>query len=302
MFKINLFIVLSLVIITILNGSFILDSRVYISSLNESDKTGIENYYVHDEIRDDSDENINNPDELVNSNSNIYDSSIKLVNDNRGIPVLYYHSVNDTVDNEVTISPELLKKQLEYIKYQGYITLSMNEVENYILDNQPIPEKSILITFDDGYMDNYYNAYPILKELNMKATIFCITSELDGSYYLSEEALKEMSQNNIDIESHTVNHLHLNKLTYDEQLKEMSDSKTKLENITGKKVASIAFPFGDYNEDSVKAAKNAGYSIAFTTNKGFADRDDNPLELNRIYVNSYYDMNTFISILKQTKK
>lgn len=144
MFKINLFIVLSLVIITILNGSFILDSRVYISSLNESDKTGIENYYVHDEIRDDSDENINNPDELVNSNSNIYDSSIKLVSDNRGIPVLYYHSVNDTVDNEVTISPELLKKQLEYIKYQGYITLSMNEVENYILYNQPIPEKSIL--------------------------------------------------------------------------------------------------------------------------------------------------------------
>lgn len=302
MFKINLFIVSSLVIITILNGSFILDSRVYISSLNESDKTGIENYYVHDEIRDDSDENINNPDELVNSNSNIYDSSIKLVSDNRGIPVLYYHSVNDTVDNEVTISPELLKKQLEYIKYQGYITLSMNEVENYILYNQPIPEKSILITFDDGYMDNYYKAYPILKELNMKATIFCITSELDGSYYLSEEALKEMSQNNIDIESHTVNHLHLNKLTYDEQLKEMSGSKTKLENITGKKVTSIAFPFGDYNEDSVKAAKNAGYSIAFTTNKGFADRDDNPLELNRIYVNSYYDMNTFISILKQTKK
>lgn len=302
MFKINLFIVLSLVIITILNGSFILDSRVYISSLNESDKTGIENYYVHDEIRDDSDENINNPDELVNSNSNIYDSSIKLVSDNRGIPVLYYHSVNDTVDNEVTISPELLKKQLEYIKYQGYITLSMNEVENYILYNQPIPEKSILITFDDGYMDNYSKAYPILKELNMKATIFCITSELDGSYYLSEEALKEMSQNNIDIESHTVNHLHLNKLTYDEQLKEMSGSKTKLENITGKKVTSIAFPFDDYNEDSVKAAKNAGYSIAFTTNKGFADRDDNPLELNRIYVNSYYDMNTFISILKQTKK
>ena len=57
----------------------------------------------------------------------------------------------------------------------------------------------------------------------------------------------------------------------------------------------------DYNKDSVKAAKNAGYNIAFTTNKGFADRDDNPLELDRIYVNSYYDMNTFISILEQTK-
>ena len=299
MFKINLFIVLSLVIITILNGSFILDSRVYISSLNESDKTGIENYYVHDEIRDDSDENINNPDELVNSNSNIYDSSIKLVSDNRGIPVLYYHSVNDTVDNEVTISPELLKKQLEYIKYQGYITLSMNEVENYILYNQPIPEKSILITFDDGYMDNYYYAFPILKELNMKATIFCITSELDGSYYLSEDAIKEMSQNNIDIESHTVNHKHLDKLNYKEQLEEVIKSKSKLENITGKKVDAIAFPFGDYNNDSISAAKKAGYTIAFTTNNGFATRDDNPLELHRIYVSSLYDFNTFTSLLEK---
>ena len=73
----------------------------------------------------------------------------------------------------------------------------------------------------------------------------------------------------------------------------------RVENITGKKVTSIAFPFGDYNEYSVKAAKNAGYNIAFTTNKGFADRDDNPLELDRIYVSSYYDMNTFISILEQ---
>ena len=88
MFKINLFIVLSLVTITILSGSFILDSKIYISNLNESDNTYIENSEANDEIRDDSDENINNLDELINSNSDIYDSSINLVNDNRGIPVL----------------------------------------------------------------------------------------------------------------------------------------------------------------------------------------------------------------------
>ncbi|HCW53306.1 MAG TPA: polysaccharide deacetylase [Clostridium sp.] len=302
MFKRNLLVVLSLLIITIFSGSFIMDSKVYISKTNESNNLSIENSNTDDEIKDDSYNNTDTKDKLDYSNNYNNNPSVTLVNDNRGIPVLYYHSVNDIVDNEVTISPSLLKKELEYIKKQGYTTLSLKEVENYILNNQPIPEKSILITFDDGYMDNYYNAYPILKELNMKATIFCITSELDGSYYLSEDAIKEMSNDNIDIQSHTVNHSHLNTLTYDEQLKELTESKAKLENITGNKITAIAFPFGDYNEDSIKAAKNSGYTLAFTTNKGFASRNNNPLELDRIYVSSYYDMNTFISNLEKTKK
>lgn len=302
MFKRNLLLILSLLIITIFSGSFIMDSKVYTLNTNESNNISAENSDTDDEIKDNSYNNTDTEDEFNYSKNYDDNSSITLVNDNRGIPVLYYHSVNDSVDNEVTISPSLLKKELEYIKNQGYTTLSLKEVENYILNNQPIPEKSILITFDDGYMDNYYNAYPILKELNMKATIFCITSELDGSYYLSEDAIKEMSKNNIDIESHTLNHPHLNSLTYDEQLKELTESKAKLENITGNKITAIAFPFGDYNEDSIKAAKNSGYTLAFTTNKGFASRDNNPLELDRIYVSSYYDMDTFISNLEKTQK
>ena len=302
MFKRNLLLILSLLIITIFSGSFIMDSKVYTLNTNESNNISAENSDTDDEIKDNSYNNTDTEDEFNYSKNYNDNSSITLVNDNRGIPVLYYHSVNDSVDNEVTISPSLLKKELEYIKNQGYTTLSLKEVENYILNNQPIPEKSILITFDDGYMDNYYNAYPILKELNMKATIFCITSELDGSYYLSEDAIKEMSKNNIDIESHTLNHPHLNSLTYDEQLKELTESKAKLENITGNKITAIAFPFGDYNEDSIKAAKNSGYTLAFTTNTGFASRDNNPLELDRIYVSSYYDMDTFISNLEKTQK
>lgn len=302
MFKINLTIVLSLIAITILSGSFILDSKTYYSSIDESNNSVIENSDTDDIDGNNSENTILNEEENNIPNNNTYDSTVNLVNDNRGIPVLYYHSVNYVIDNEVTIQPKTLKKELEYIKNQGYRTLSIDDVSKYLLNNKPIPEKSILITFDDGYMDNYYYAFPILKELNMKATIFCITSELDGSYYLSEDAIKEMSLNNIDIESHTVSHSHLNTLNYDEQLKEITDSKTKLETITGKKVTAIAFPFGDYDRNSMLAAKTAGYNIAFTTNKGFADRDDNPLELDRIYVSSYYDMDTFKSLLEKTPK
>lgn len=225
-----------------------------------------------------------------------------LINENIGVPVLYYHSVTEPESNEVIISPEKLRTQLKYIKDQGYITLTMSELKNYLLNNSPIPTKSIVITFDDGYMDNYLNAFPILKELNMNATIFCITSDLNGSYYLSKDAIKEMSDYGIDIESHTVSHQKLDEMTYEKQLAELKESKKTLESITEKTVDSLAYPFGNFNDNSVKAAEDAGYSLAFTTNRGLADRNDSPLELDRIYVSSKYDMNTFKEILTTTKK
>lgn len=240
-------------------------------------------------------------DKIKNITKTSFDN-VNLINDNRGVPVLYYHSVHSSSDNEVTITPENLKKQLKYIKDQGYITLTMNELKDYLLNNSHIPEKSILITFDDGYMNNYYNAFPILKDLDMVATIFCITSNLDGSYYLSKEAIIEMSNYGLDFESHTITHSHLDKLNYSDQLKELQDSKKTLESITGKESYAIAYPFGDFNTDTIEAAKNSGYLLGFTTNRGFSDRNDSPLKLDRIYISSNYNMDTFKEVLHGTKK
>lgn len=245
--------------------------------------------------------NYNNSEITKNQTMNSFDK-VDFVNDNRGVPVLYYHSVRESADNEVIITPENLKAELQYIQDEGYTTLTMNELSAYLLHNSPIPKKSIVITFDDGYMDNYYNAFPILKALNMKATIFCITSNLDGSYYLSKEAITEMLNSGIDIESHTVNHIKLNELPYDKQLRELQESKKTLEEITGREVYAIAYPFGHFNDDSIKAAKAAGYKLGFTTNRGLSDRDDDPFKLDRIYISSNYDITTFKEILNGTKK
>ena len=257
-----------------------------------------------DELKSENDfetqENSNNDKGIIQNMQSFNEST--LVNDNRGVPVLYYHSVRESADNEVTIAPEMLKTQLKYIKDEGYVTLTLRELKEYLLNNSPIPNKSIVLTFDDGYMDNYHSAFPILKDFNMVATIFCITSNLDGTYYLSKDAITEMSNYGIDIQSHTVNHPHLDKMTYDEQLTELKESKKTLESIIGKKVDSIAYPFGAFNDDSINAAKAAGYTLGFTTKRGLSDRDDNPLELDRIYISSKYDMNTFKEILAKTEK
>lgn len=245
--------------------------------------------------------------EVVSNNSTEENrfENIKVTNEDIGVPILYYHSVLPDAEvatpNEVTISPEKLREELMLVKELGYTTLTMSEFTAYINDNQPIPEKSILITFDDGYTDNYAHAFPILKELNMKATIFMIASQVDSGYYMSAAQLREMSDYGIDIESHTDNHVYLDTLSYDQQLKELKDSKEKLEKILGKEVTSIAYPYGNYNEDTKKAAIAAGYTFGFTTNKGLAKRINNKVELNRIYVSSNYSLELFKERLLNTK-
>ena len=255
---------------------------------------------------DSSNERIINNKTDINNNKSLTEkyktSSNKLLNDNKGIPVLYYHSVNQNSTNEVIITPKLLKEHLSYLKDEGYTSLTMSDLAKHLIENEPIPEKSVLITFDDGYMDNYYNAFPILKELNLTATIFCIANDLNGEYYLAKNAIKEMSDYGIDIQSHTVNHPHLNQLTYSEQLKEMINSKKILEEILKKEVYAIAYPFGDFNEDTIKAAKEAGYKLGFTTNRGLSDKDDNLFKLDRIYISSNYNLDTFKTVLKETQK
>lgn len=222
------------------------------------------------------------------------------LNTNRGIPVLYYHSIRPTEDNELILSPEKLKEQLKFLKSEGYTSVTLSQFRSYILDNTPLPEKSFLITFDDGYMDNYDYAFPILKELNMTATIFCTTFKLDGSYYLSSEALKEMSSYGIDIQSHTVNHDDLSSLDYTNQLTTLKKSKAYLEDLLNKEIFAIAYPFGNINDSTLKAAKEAGYTLGFITSTGLSKSSDNPLQLKRIYVSSKYSLDSFKDIFYNT--
>lgn len=293
---------LKYIIIILLSIIFLILAYIFINgvtSKNNNNSVNSDNKSensVYSNLIESIDDNIKN-----NNNKNRFEN-VSLTSDNIGIPVLYYHSVDENAANEVTITPEKLQEQLDYINDNNYVTITMTELYDHIENNKPIPEKSILITFDDGYMNNYTEAFPMLKELNMTATIFCIGNSLDGSYYLSEEAIKEMSDYGIDIESHTVNHVHLDTMSYDEQLLELKNSKNILEKITGKEVLSLAYPFGDYNDNTIKAAKDAGYKMGFTTKLGLSDRTDDIYKLDRIYISSSYDMNTFKNLLKNTAK
>lgn len=225
-------------------------------------------------------------------------------NDKIKIPVICYHSINKDPSGKssIIISPEKFRQHLQAIKDNGYTTLTMAQFNDYILGDKPIPEKSVLLTFDDGYMDNYTNAFPILKEFNMNATIFVISNYLDGKEYMSPNAVREMSDYGIDIESHTVSHLRLSELSYEQQLNELKSSKEALEKLTGKPVISIAYPEGKYNEDTMKAVLEAGYTMGFTIDRGYVGIGDDPVKLNRLCVDYTYKPYNIEKILNKTAK
>lgn len=281
---------MNIIVISLLGILATLVIYILISNDNNSNNEIANSSITTNIIEDDKNTDQNTDNKKDNQNLN---DTILQVNNNINIPVLYYHSVNPSEENELIISPAKLKQQLQYIKNLGYSSITMKDYISYLKNNTPLPEKSVLITFDDGYMDNYTYLFPILKELDFKATIFLITSGIDDGYYLSTDQILEMHKYGIDFGSHTVNHSHLTELTNHEIISELTNSRDVLKKILKTNITSIAFPYGNYDERCIEAAQKAGYSVAFTTTYGTTNRSSNMYELKRIYVSSNYSFEQF---------
>jgi len=229
----------------------------------------------------------------------VYKSTSVFKVTNNKIPILMYHSISYEKGNSLRVSKENFRKQMKYLKENNYTTLTIDDLYSYMKTGKIVPKKPIVITLDDGYKDNYTNAYPILKELGLKATVFVITGAIDlEKNFLTSNEIKLMDANNIRIESHTVAHEHLTKISYSDNIKTMASSKAKLETILNRKINYIAYPYGEYNETVIKAAKESGYKLAFSTDFGWIDKNNNIYSLGRIFVNANFSFDEFKAKLK----
>ncbi len=191
--------------------------------------------------------------------------------DDVAVPVLLYHNIAEEVPGEdydpfLNISASLFEDHMSALKRAGYNTITYEQYYDYVVNDTPLPGKPILITFDDGYSSNYLYAYPILKKLEMKATIFIITDRrgmaLSKNPHFSWNQAREMLDSGIiDIQSHTHSHQVATSLTDFDLYFELKTSKNLIENKLGKKCSVIAFPFGAADEREIEAAKRAGYLI-----------------------------------------
>ena len=204
--------------------------------------------------------------------------------DDEKVLVLNYHMVNRMFIS-LAIDPEDFDWQMKYLVDHGYHTISPDELYAFLEGKGTLPDRPGLITFDDGYVDNYTNAYPILKKYNLKATIFIVTgfvSERKG--YLTWDQLREMEQHGITAQSHTVTHAPLPELSDERIREELIVSKQQAEAELGHPIEFIAYPTGAHDLHIVGIAKEAGYKGGFTVKYGNVDRSSNVYAMERVPV------------------
>ena len=227
--------------------------------------------------------------------------------------ILMYHMIsphlpkNKSKFNRLRITPETFEKQLHWLHTHHWQTMTMAE----IAECQTIPPKTVVLTFDDGYANNYIHAFPLLKRYNMKATIYIITErfhqnwatdkdtklssdELNSEAMLTHEMIHEMIDSGlIEIGSHTKHHVNLPTLSSEQQEEEIAQSKVIIEQQYGIICKSFAYPFGFFNTTSVSLVQKYGYTSAVTTvPKLISWEDKNRYEIPRIIISgrqSFFD-------------
>lgn len=202
----------------------------------------------------------------------------------QSVPVLNYHQINDRDENALTVHTDQFEAQMKYLVDNGYHVITPLEMTEAWDKGEPLPDKPVIITFDDGYADNYRNAFPILQKYNLKGTIFLI-SDYVSTYpnYLTWTQVSEMQDSGlIDFESHTLSHEQLDSTSPEETWNQLDGSKKALEWHLGKEINFLAYPCGSYDDALQQLVKKAGYKGAFTVNYGLADKGENLYIMDRV--------------------
>ncbi len=219
------------------------------------------------------------------------------------IPVLMYHRICDLTPREarsplmrdLSVPPAEFDRQIAYLKEEGFKFLLVSEVEQALREGTPLPVKAVAITMDDGYRDNFTEAFPILQKHGARATIFMVTNNFDRPERLAWSDAHIMKRGPVAFQSHTVSHPDLTILA-DEKLRfELEESKRILETGLGVTIISLAYPAGAFDPRVVIATERAGYLAGWKKGGGAVQPTSasRPFELPRIRVHGRTDLAKF---------
>jgi peptidoglycan/xylan/chitin deacetylase (PgdA/CDA1 family) len=201
-----------------------------------------------------------------------------------------YHHIQSEAEakprnqTSLTVTPEWFKKQIEYLKSNNYTIISLSSLVDFFDKGTTLPKKAAAITLDDAYEDNYLNAFPILKELNAKATIFTPTGLVTVADYLSWKEIGEMGDSGlVYFANHTWSH-HSSAGSLQEQDKEISLADTQLTERGLNKNKIFAYPYGKPSKGAEEVLAKYGYKLAVTTTHGNIQCKGKRFELPRIRI------------------
>lgn len=199
------------------------------------------------------------------------------------VPILMYHEIADG-PNQLYVPPAEFADQMAALKRLGFTTVRLQDLYDHYIHGSPLPDRPIILTFDDGYSSFYTEAYPLLKQHGFTGTLFVITGWVGRPGYVTWGQVREMVAAGVEMGAHTVSHLELPRLSPGDARWEAAESRKRLEREIGRTVPFFAYPAGRNDPRSVETLRGAGFLGAVTTEYGVAVADQNPLLWKRVRI------------------
>ncbi len=214
-------------------------------------------------------------------------------------PVIQYHKIDKPGPGSLVrggfTPPQRFARQMAFLKKSGFVFYTVAALMEYFIEHHRFPDRGIAVSLDDGWQDNYTNAFPVLRALGITATVFIVPSCLGESStkagaagetardHLSHQQVREMSEAGVEFGSHSLNHRLLHQLPHAEIVLEVEEAKRQIEALTGKECKTFAYPAGYYSQEAQQVIADAGHIAAFSTTYGPLDKLD-LFALNRIEI------------------
>ena len=237
----------------------------------------------------------------------VYKSAIAEKKSPSSIPVLMYHRIVAKAPSDsqhgIWVTAQSFEQQLKSLKRRGYSSITFEQYQLFLNSELSLPKRPIILTFDDGYEDNYTIAFPLLKKYEFSAVIFLVSDNNKRANFwdadeqqvplMNDRQIREMSLAGIEFGSHTVTHSNLTKCPMEQIREEFVTSKRIIEQIIGKEIISVAYPYGAVNKQIKSIATEAGYKLGIATNSGPLKFYEDFIEIHRIQIFPWTDKFSF---------
>lgn len=222
------------------------------------------------------------------------------------LPVLMYHYVSvppanaDKYRLDLSVTPAAFEAQLKYLKDNGFTTISLQDLHDYLSKGKPLPAKPIALTFDDGHLDAYANAFPLLKKYGMTGTFFVVTDFINykDPEYVTWEMVKAMSRAGMSIESHSRTHKDMRNRGNAFLVWEILGPIEQITAFTGKRPYFFCYPGGQYDQAVINVLRSAGTLAAVTTHPGSTYTLANAMTWPRLRVRNTTTIAQFASLVE----
>ncbi|MGI8558251.1 MAG: polysaccharide deacetylase family protein [Solirubrobacteraceae bacterium] len=206
------------------------------------------------------------------------------------VPILTYHRVHlfqteftKSIPDE-TVEPSTFAAEIDALAAAGYHTVSQTQLFRALFSGAALPSKPVLISVDDGYVDDVKTILPVLRSHRMLATFYIITGRFHEQGFVNETQVRRLDAAGMDVGAHTRTHAALNAIPSGQLVGQIDGSRRDLQRILGHFVYWFAYPYGAFSPPVLRAVRKAGFLLAVTTRGGTVESSTAPLTMPRIHV------------------